>query len=135
MLDLRKLGNILKDVEFGWRKTSWHSSQKVCKSRYHRFLVLSNFIGCPYFVPVTLSESWLKSPELKRTPSLLLLIILSLSFFLFSFFLIFFNKETKKHNAVLVNVKLDKEHSLLLMCICFQVFDQSCFYNKYLRIW
>ena len=85
MLDLRKLGNVLKNVEFGWRKTSWHSSQKVYKSRYHRFLVLSNFTGCPYFVPVTLSESWLKSPELKRTPSLLLVHNLSLLSFFFLF--------------------------------------------------
>ena len=60
-LDFRKLGNIIKIKIWGETYSGAQSpfkkfncgvsSQKVCKSRYQSFLVLSNLNGFLYFVP------------------------------------------------------------------------------------
>ena len=67
---------------------------------------------------------------LKNTFSTLL--FLSLSLFLFLSFISFFRfifLAWERHD-VLATVKLDKKDTLLDMCVSFQVFDDSCFYNN-----
>ena len=101
--DLRKLANIRKFSVWVETLNLVNSSQKINKSRYQSFSVMSNFTGFIYFVPRILSRIVWGNKFLIITCHNLL------QTFIFSSFSLIFNRNIKQFNWV-------KDPNWMILC-------------------